>query len=540
MPITPDGGWFYADATLDGRRRRLIAVREDHSDPKREPVNTLVSIPRSMVPRAPATSSRSGFDFYSTPRLSPDASRLAWLPGGTRRCRGTGPNSGLRTVPSRALVDATGVAGGDAGVDLPTGLDAGWASSTSSAIATAGGSSIDWTRRVSRRRERAAWRRVRPAAVGVRHGLVGPGGEGRLSSSRIPSRALAPWSLDRRAVCSPARRSARTARVAGGDATHAVVVAGSASTPDAVVRIELATGTIETHQVIVCSRYSRFVSLCRSRVDGVPARRACDGARLLLSAAQWRLRAAGRASASHPHQPRRADDGHQRDARSQGAVLDEPWIRGGRRELRRQHRLWPRLPPASQRQWGIVDVDDMVSRAVPRGRRQGRSDRLVIRGGSAGGYTTLAALTFLVRRCYRRCQLLRGQRPRGAGRDYAQVRVALSRHAHRSRIRRERDVYRARSPIHFVDRLSCPLILFQGLEDKVVPPNQSEMMAAPSAKGFRWRIWHSKVSIAAHLSIFYAFLRRTVEVSFDHRGRCRSRVALLGGCYEANRPLMKL
>jgi dipeptidyl aminopeptidase/acylaminoacyl peptidase len=45
-------------------------------------------------------------------------------------------------------------------------------------------------------------------------------------------------------------------------------------------------------------------------------------------------------------------------------------------------------------------------------------------------------------------------------------------------------VYRARSPIHFVDRLSCPLILFQGLEDKVVPPNQSEMMAdAVRAKG---------------------------------------------------------
>jgi dipeptidyl aminopeptidase/acylaminoacyl peptidase len=40
-----------------------------------------------------------------------------------------------------------------------------------------------------------------------------------------------------------------------------------------------------------------------------------------------------------------------------------------------------------------------------------------------------------------------------------------------------RDVYRARSPIHAIDRLACPLILFQGLEDKVVPPNQSEMMA---------------------------------------------------------------
>ena len=47
-----------------------------------------------------------------------------------------------------------------------------------------------------------------------------------------------------------------------------------------------------------------------------------------------------------------------------------------------------------------------------------------------------------------------------------------------------RDTYRARSPIHFVDRLACPIILFQGLEDRVVPPNQSEMMAnAARAKG---------------------------------------------------------
>ena len=45
-----------------------------------------------------------------------------------------------------------------------------------------------------------------------------------------------------------------------------------------------------------------------------------------------------------------------------------------------------------------------------------------------------------------------------------------------------RDIYRARSPIHFCHQLSCPIILFQGLDDKVVPPNQSEMMAEAARK----------------------------------------------------------
>ena len=92
-----------------------------------------------------------------------------------------------------------------------------------------------------------AWRRVRQAAVGVRHGLVGSGGRGAPACFVYQCRALAPWSARYDERCADrARRSARTERVAGGERYHAVVVAGSASTPDAVVRIELATGTIET------------------------------------------------------------------------------------------------------------------------------------------------------------------------------------------------------------------------------------------------------------------------------------------------------
>jgi dipeptidyl aminopeptidase/acylaminoacyl peptidase len=126
-------------------------------------------------------------------------------------------------------------------------------------------------------------------------------------------------------------------------------------------------------------------------------------------------------------------------------------------------------------QWGIVDVDDCVNCAqylIKRGEVD--ADRVAIRGGSAGGYTTLAALTF--RKLFK------------AGASYYGVSdlEALEEDTHKFESRysnsligpypARRDLYRERSPINFVERLSCPVIFFQGNEDKVVPPNQAEKM----------------------------------------------------------------
>ncbi|MEL6929656.1 MAG: S9 family peptidase [Cyanobacteria bacterium J06600_6] len=125
--------------------------------------------------------------------------------------------------------------------------------------------------------------------------------------------------------------------------------------------------------------------------------------------------------------------------------------------------------------WGIVDVDDCVNAAkylVDRGRVDG--DRLVITGSSAGGYTTLAALTF--RDTFK------------AGASYYGVSdleiLAKDTHKFESRYLdrlvgkypEDREVYQKRSPIYFTEQLDCPVIFFQGLKDKVVPPNQAEMM----------------------------------------------------------------
>jgi dipeptidyl aminopeptidase/acylaminoacyl peptidase len=125
--------------------------------------------------------------------------------------------------------------------------------------------------------------------------------------------------------------------------------------------------------------------------------------------------------------------------------------------------------------WGIVDVDDCVNGArhlIERGLAD--PERCVIEGGSAGGYTTLAALTF------------RKQFKAGASHYGVSDLGALVRDTHKFESRyldglvapypEREDVYRERSPINFTEKLSCPVIFFQGLEDKVVPPNQAEMM----------------------------------------------------------------
>ena len=133
--------------------------------------------------------------------------------------------------------------------------------------------------------------------------------------------------------------------------------------------------------------------------------------------------------------------------------------------------------------WGIVDVDDCSNAALHMvGRGEADGDRLAIDGGSAGGYTTLAALTF--KEVFKAGASLYGVSDLGT--------LAKETHKFESRYLdglvgpypERQDLYAERSPINHTDRLSCPLILFQGLEDEVVPPNQAEMMfEAVRAKG---------------------------------------------------------
>jgi dipeptidyl aminopeptidase/acylaminoacyl peptidase len=125
--------------------------------------------------------------------------------------------------------------------------------------------------------------------------------------------------------------------------------------------------------------------------------------------------------------------------------------------------------------WGVVDVEDVVS-CVRHLVAAGFVDpkRIAISGGSAGGYTVLSALTFTD-------EFSAGASHYGIG-DLSSL--AEDTHKFESRYEERlvgpypaaKDVYVARSPLCHVEKLNCPVIFFQGLEDKVVPPNQAELM----------------------------------------------------------------
>ena len=135
--------------------------------------------------------------------------------------------------------------------------------------------------------------------------------------------------------------------------------------------------------------------------------------------------------------------------------------------------------------WGIVDVEDCAAAAEALAAR-GEADpgKLLIRGGSAGGYTTLAALAF------------RDTFAAGASHYGVADLAALARDTHKFESRyldrlvgpypERADLYGERSPLEARDRFSCPVIFFQGDEDRIVPPNQAEaMVEALRAKGLR-------------------------------------------------------
>ncbi|MGQ0560849.1 MAG: dipeptidyl-peptidase 5 [Gemmatimonadota bacterium] len=482
-PLTPPGDWFYADGCINPSHTRLVCVREDHTKNGHEPVTTLVSVPLHGPPTAGQVIV-SGHDFYSTPRFSPDGSRLSWLAWRHPRM----PWDGTELWVANVARDGT--------LEEPQRITRG----DTDAIFQPGWSPDGTLYFVS---DRTGWwnlYRVGNDRVELVHAMAADFGRPQWQFGMStwvfadPSRLvvtyqqLGRWRLAtidlRTGTFTPERTELEPGENIIATHTHAMFVGGSAAAPDAVVCVHLETGTAETfraasdvaldedclsvpepiefptrgdltaHAFFYAPRNRNFTAPPGERPPlivishGGPT--ASASARLNLEVQYWTSRGF--------------------------AVVDVNY--GGSSGYGRTYRR--RL----NGQWGVVDVTDCVNAAkylIAHGHAD--PDRLVIRGRSAGGYTTLAALTF-------HPDVFK------AGASYYGISdlEAMGRETHKFESRyldtligpypAKRDIYRARSPIHVVDRLACPLILFQGLEDRVVPPNQSRMITdAVRAKG---------------------------------------------------------
>ena len=263
-----------------------------------------------------------------------------------------------------------------------------------------------------------------------------------------------------------------------------VGIAGSAVLPNAVVRVDLPTGAyselrraadeLPDEAYLPRPYAATFESCGRARRPRVCVRASQPRRRWLRTASCRRSSCsctAGRPASSTPSL--RLEYAYF-TSRGIGVVdVDYGGSTGYGREYRERLRG----------QWGVVDVEDCAAAALALAKSGAADvDRLAIRGGSAGGWTTLAALT--------RTNVF------GAGTSYYGVAdlLALSEDTHDfesqydqglvGRLPEARDLFIERSPLSHVDELSCPVLLLQGLEDAVVPPAQAELFRdALVAKG---------------------------------------------------------
>ena len=481
-PITPETDMRYADGCFDATRNRIICVREDHASGG-EPVNLIVSI--DAAGEAEQEVLFQGSDFCSNPRISPDGRTLCWLTwdhpnmpwDGTQLYSGRFNDNGKLGEPH--LV---------AGSPTESIFQPEW--SPDNVLHFVSDRNGWWN--LWRSEKGQLWPLTsREGEFGKPQWVFGSGTYSfasdeliacsytendawKIAMLHIPSKMLL-------AIETPYSEMGRGDLKVGDG--KIVFIGGAPSLPMSVVQIDLAS--------------SKWWELRKSNNLEID-----DG---YLSTAQPVEFPTENGQTAHAfyYPPKNGDfDGpagekppllvksHGGPTGSASTALDlgiQFWTSrgigvldvnyGGSTGYGREYR--ERLNGA----WGIVDVDDCCNAAlhiVAQGNAD--PDRLAIDGGSAGGYTTLAALTFK--------EVFKA----GASHYGVSDLEALAKETHKFESRyldglvapypEGNELYQERSPINHTEKLSCPLILFQGLEDQIVPPNQAEMMFdAVRAKG---------------------------------------------------------
>jgi dipeptidyl aminopeptidase/acylaminoacyl peptidase len=479
--LTPDGPWRYADGIIDRARRRWIGIREDHAGGSL-PENTIVAVDLDAAGSTPATVLVEGHDFFASPRLSPDGRRLAWIAWDLPDMPWVG------TTLYVAELDAAGAPAGAslaiAGGPAESIVQPEWSRDGSTLVFNSDRSgwwnlyAYDVARHTTRRvvAKDAEFAHAQWVFGMSSYAFVGPdrlvasyieNGIGRLALVDLDSGRLTDldvpfsefWSVradgDRVAFCAGAYdRPASVVVYDLGARTHRVLQQANSVAEDPELRKYLTRPQpvafpTEAGQ----TAYGLFYPPTNPDFAAPPDEKPpllvkCHGGPtssassvLNLNTQYWTSRGI--------------------------AVLDVNY--GGSTGYGRAYRNRLHL------NWGIVDVDDAVNGARFL-TQQGLVDgsRAVIAGGSAGGFTALAALTF------------RDVFAGGASYYGVSDLAALAQDTHKFESRyldwligpypEAEAVYRARSPLHHAERLSRPVIFFQGSEDRVVPPDQTAKM----------------------------------------------------------------
>jgi dipeptidyl aminopeptidase/acylaminoacyl peptidase len=485
VAISPSKDIRHADMVLDHRRQRLIAVREDHTSGSTWAVNSIVSLDTSKSPSPFVGEGRrggstmtlvDGNDFYSTPRISPSGSHLCWLTWNHPNMPWDGTELWVAEITDDGGLRAPRkVAGGaEESIFQPTWSPAGVLYFTSDRT--------NWWNLYRWRGEQIEPVVEVPAELGTTQWVFG------LSTYAFDS--------ERRIVCQV--RSGGVSRLAtvdpevgrlqnvdtpytafsptiGARVGRAITIAGSPTEPPAVIAVDLETGRVDvlrrSAELAVDPGYISVPETIEFPTEG------------------------GVTAHAFYYPPRNPDyeppagelpplmvyvHGGPTGAVSNALDLgDQFWTTrgfgflvvnyGGSAGFGRKYRQ--RL----NGKWGVVDVEDSVNAArYLAGRKRIDGNRIAITGGSAGGYTVLRALTTT--------DFFKA----GASHYGISDLEIFHSDTHKfesmydqgliGRWPEERHVYRERSAIHSVDKITAPIILFQGLEDKVVPPNQAEVI----------------------------------------------------------------
>ncbi|MDQ3260531.1 MAG: S9 family peptidase [Pseudomonadota bacterium] len=482
MPValTPAGKRRYADLHIDAQRKSLIAVCEDHGVANGEPENSLIEI---TLADGKISALACGYDFYSSPRLSPDGRALAWLCWRHPNMPWDGTELWLaERGAGGALMNPKHVAGGEEeSIFQPEWSAAGELYFVSDRSG--------WWNLYRLRNDNIEAVHPMAAEFGLPQWVFGLSTYAFAGRDQIVcSYAVhGVWRLGKIDLNSETLTEILSSfsdiGFLSADSSRVAFSAASPTDVDAVIEIDLASGNMET---------------IRRASDAVIPAQNFSTPQGIEFATDNNVTSFG--YFYPPHNPNFAAPNEERPPlivishggptsattnalklgiqywTSRGfAVLDVNY--GGSSGLGREYR--GRLNGA----WGVVDRADCVNGArhlVERGHVDG--ERLIIRGSSAGGYTTLCALTFAD--CFK------------AGASYYGVSdlTALAKDTHKFESRyldrlvgpypAAAAIYRERSPINYVDRLNAPVIFLQGLEDKVVPASQAEtMVVALKRKG---------------------------------------------------------